>query len=90
VKNSKAEVKKNTKLFVDEIITTIIKTQTNNDYTLFKPHRHLMQKAGISHFRKKKKVTQSVKTTVYTSSGKSLFRLNMAVNFERFHFPVLT
>lgn len=92
VKNSKAEVRKNPKLFVDKtilIIPTINKRQKNNDYTLFKPQRHLMQKAGIS-FQKKKRAIQRVETTIYTSSGKSLFILNMAVDFGRFHFPVLT
>lgn len=48
-----------------------------------------MQKAGISHFRKCR-VTQNVGKTIYTSSGKSLSVLNTAVDFGRFHFPVLT
>lgn len=84
--NSNAEVKKNLKLFLDKTITpTKNGRQKNNDYTLFKPHRHLMQKAGISHFTK----------CSYSECGNNHLRkllsiLNMAIDFGRFPFPVLS
>lgn len=85
--NSNAEVKKNLKLFFEKtkIIPAKSRRQKNNDYILFKPHRHLMKKAGIT-FQK----IQSYSKCGDNYLHKFFSILNMAVDFGRFHFPVLT